>query len=134
MPNSHTEVYLHLVWATWDRLPLITLEIEKPLYDCIRTRCRDMHTHILAIGGNYDHVHILIRMTATKSIVEVVGDIKGASSHFVTHELNHVEFQWQGAYSAFSVDNSGLESLMNYIENQKKHHQEKTLREGWELH
>jgi len=45
MPNSHTEVYVHFVWATWDRKPLITPDIEPRLYNCIRARCRDMQAH-----------------------------------------------------------------------------------------
>ncbi len=75
MPNSHTEVYVHFVWATWDREALITPQLEIQLYDCIRARCRDMQAHLLACGGVADHLHLLLRLPATRSLCEVVKKI-----------------------------------------------------------
>ena len=133
MPNSHTEIYLHVVWATWDREPLIAPEIEARLYACIAARCRDMQTHLIAIGGVADHIHVLIRMSATRTVAQVVGDIKGASSHLMTHELGLHHFRWQGAYGARSVSPNGLEAVCAYIHNQKENHAQNTVRTAWEL-
>jgi len=133
MPNSHLEFYGHLVWATWDRQPLITPAIETRLYNHIRARCRDMKAHLHAIGGTADHIHLLIRLPTTLSIAEIVRDIKGASSHFTTHLLDCPGFRWQGAYSGFSVCPEGVEAVCSYIENQKQHHARNTVLEAWEL-
>jgi putative transposase len=133
MPNSHTEVYIHLVWATWDRQSLITSAIETRLYNQLRSRCRDMQAHLHAIGGMPDHIHLLIRLPATLSIAEIVRDLKGASSHFATHLLGCPDFRWQGAYSAFSVGPKGVEAVCTYIEGQKQHHSRQTTVDEWEL-
>ena len=133
MPNSHTEVYIHLVWATWDRQPLITPAIETRLYNQIRSRCRNMQAHLHAIDGISDHIHLLIRLPATLSISEIVKDLKGTSSHFATHLLACPDFRWQGAYSAFSVGPEGVETVCSYIENQKKHHTQQSIIDEWEL-
>src|SRR5580700_10916632 len=103
MPNSHTEVYVHFVWATWDRQPLITPDIEPRLHNCIRARCRDLQAHVHAVNGIADHVHVVVRLPATMSIAAIAGDIKGASSHFATHALGAAEFRWQGGYFAEGV-------------------------------
>ncbi|MCW3097092.1 MAG: transposase IS200-family protein [Chthonomonadaceae bacterium] len=133
MPNSHTEVYIHLVWATWDRQALITPAIETRMYNHIRSRCRDMQTHLHAIGGISDHIHLLIRLPATLSIADIVRDLKGASSHFATHLLSCPGFRWQGAYSAFSGGPEGVEAVCSYIENQKQHHARRSIVDEWEL-
>ncbi|HLK57384.1 MAG TPA: IS200/IS605 family transposase [Chthonomonadaceae bacterium] len=133
MPNSHTEVYVHFVWATWDRKPLITPELEPQLCACIRARCRDMQTHLFAIGGIADHIHLLVRLPATFSLSQIAKDIKGASSHLVTHMLGHPDFRWQGAYSAHGVADDRLDIVGKYIENQKVHHAQNTTYNAWEL-
>jgi REP element-mobilizing transposase RayT len=112
---------------------LIAPDIEAELYDCIRSRCRDLQAHLHAIGGVADHVHVLIRLPSTLTIAQVVRDIKGASSHFATHVLKCVDFQWQGAYSAFSVGADGLAAVISYISHQKQHHAGRTIRAAWEL-
>ncbi len=132
MSNSHTEVYVHFVWATWDRQPLILPDKEARLYDSIRARCRDMQAHLHAIGGVSDHIHLLIRLPATLSLAQVAKDIKGASSHFATYTLSWSDFRWQGAYSAFGVGKDSLEIVCRYIENQKQHHAQQTTSSEWE--
>lgn len=132
MPNANTEVYLHCTWATWDRQPLITPDLEPRLYACIAARCREMQTHLLAIGGVTDHIHILIRLPATRTIAQVIGDIKGSTSHLLTHEMQRPDFRWQGAYHARSVSPNGVPAVTDYIANQKIHHAQRTLHPAWE--
>jgi REP element-mobilizing transposase RayT len=133
MPNSFTEVYVHFVWATWDRQPLIIPEIELPLCNCIRARCRDMQAHVLAVGGMQDHIHALVRLPATLCLSEIAREMKGASSHFVTHVLGCSGFRWQGSYFASGVCTDALDTVINYIEHQKQHHADKAIRVDLEL-
>jgi REP element-mobilizing transposase RayT len=133
MPNSHTEVFIHLVWTTSERQPLITPQIERVLYSCIAARCRDLQAHLMAIGGISDHVHLLIRLPATLTIAQIAKDIKGASSHLITHKLSQPDFRWQSAYSAFGVSPEGVEAVCNYIQNQKQHHAQRHTRPEWEI-
>ena len=119
---------MHLVWATWDRLPLITPGMEQPLYNAMAAKCEEMHCQPLAIGGMPDHVHVLVSIPTTISIAEVVKGIKGSTSHLMTHVVApDVPFKWQGLYGAFTVSKSGVERVMVYIRAQKAHHAEQTL-------
>jgi REP element-mobilizing transposase RayT len=121
------------MWSTWDRMPLITPEMEPRLYAAITAKCSDLKCARLAIGGTADHIHLLVRLHAPVSVSELVKDIKGASSHLVTHEITPGEFfKWQGNYGALSVGIDGLPRLTAYIENQKQHHATGNTEPLWE--
>src|SRR5205823_2487053 len=97
----YTELYLHCVWATWDRLPLVTPEVEPQIYAAIASKCMELKCYVLAIGGVEDHVHLLVRFPAALSVATLVGEVKGVSSHLMTHRISpDVFFRWQGAYGA----------------------------------
>ncbi len=132
MSNSHTEAYVHFVWATWDREPTLTPDVEARLYACIAARCRELQAHLLAIGGVADHLHVLLRLPATLTVAQAASDLKGASSRFATRDLNLPAFRWQGAYSARSVSPQGTGDVCAYIEDQKRHHADKTTYHEWE--
>ena len=133
VPNSYVCIYVHIVWATWDRLPLLTPEIESQIHAAIVAKCKDLHGIPLEIGGTANHVHLLIRMSAIVSIAQLVKEMKGVASHLVNHNIAPgSDFRWQGAYAAFSVEADRVGSLRAYIRNQKCHHNEDTLILEWE--
>ena len=128
MREPYTQLYVHLVWATWDRAPLITPDVREPLYACMQAECSALKADVLAIGGVANHVHVLVRYPATLDVSRLVKQIKGASSHLITHKVASDRFfKWQGAYGAFSVDKSRLAGLREYILNQEQHHRDNTL-------
>jgi len=134
MRRSNTHVYVHFVWSTWDRLPLITPQIEKRLYGAIRTKCRELGCEPLAVGGTVDHVHLLVRLHPSVSISQLAKETKGASSHLITHEVTPGDFfKWQGGYGAFSVGQEAISQVVNYIARQKERHQEGQVNEFWEI-
>ncbi|MEA3338300.1 MAG: IS200/IS605 family transposase [Chloroflexota bacterium] len=123
MRRDKAELYVHLVWATWDRSPLIQPEMERALYRCIGDVAHSLGCRVLAINGMPDHVHVLLRIPPTLSISKLVQQLKGVSSHFANNQL-HLEyhFKWMGFYGAFSVSRWDVPKIMNYINNQKNHH------------
>jgi REP element-mobilizing transposase RayT len=133
MPTSYNRVFVHLIWGTWDRLPLISEQIERRLYAALAAKCREHKCVPLAIGGVESHVHLLVELYSTISVAELVKELKGASSHLITHEIAPGEFfKWQGSYGAISVNPDELETVERYINNQKQHHTEHKLIAGWE--
>lgn len=131
--KPYAELYVHLVWATWDRLPLITPEVQQAVYACIHTECETLRAELLEIGGIEDHVHLLARIPPTLCIAELAKQVKGSSSHLVTHRLpgSH-DFKWQGAYGAFTVSRSHVPGVRRYIRNQEAHHRNQILNEHLE--
>ena len=133
MRRTLIAVYLHLIWATWDRLPLLEPTIERGGHRAIEAKARDLGTEFLGIGGTEDHVHVLVGIPATLSIATLVHDLKGASAHLVTHELApHDFFKWQGAYAAFSISPRLLNQAKDYGSRQREHHAAHDSAIAWE--
>ena len=80
---------------------------------------------MLAIGGFEDHAHLFFHLPPTLSLSKVMLTIKANSSRWM-REANR-KFAWQEGFSAFSVSASNRTSVVEYIRNQKKHHQRMTF-------
>ncbi len=133
MRRSLNCVHVHFVWATWDRLPLITSAIEPRLYAAIRAKCDELKCPLLALGGVENHVHLLVRLHPSVSQADFVRDVKGATSHLVTHTIDlDGFFKWQSAYGSFAVEVSNLPVIAAYIARQKEHHRTGSEQGDWE--
>ncbi len=133
MRAPFTQLFVHCVWATWDRLPLLTTRLERPIYNAIIVKCHELKCEVIAIGGMPDHIHLLIRLHPTMSVSDLLKSVKGSSSHLVTHEVAKGEFfKWQGAYGAFTVGKRDVPRVKAYIEHQEEHHKRGTVESEWE--
>jgi putative transposase len=133
MREPFTQLYLHCVWSTWDRLPLVTPVVERRVYGAIIAKCRELKCLPIRIGGMPDHVHLLVRLHTTVSVATLLKEVKGSSSHLMSHEIKRGEFfKWQGAYGAFTLRYDDVPIVKQYIINQKQHHGNKTFRPEWE--
>lgn len=131
--NSHVEIYLHFVWGTWDKQPLILPSFERDLWRELRDEVVKQNCRLIALGGTQDHVHLLVRFAATRTIADFVKQVKGASSLWVNHSIcPDVHFKWQGSYGAFSVGRREVPEIVGYIKKQKKHHAGNTIIEVYE--
>jgi putative transposase len=122
--SSRVEVFLHIVWATWDRAPLLTREVRERVYLCMREEGARVKAEIIALGGIEDHVHVLLRLPATISIADLVKQLKGSSSHLANHEVLPRGFKWQGGYSASSISPRYVHRVRDYVLRQEEHHRD----------
>ena len=126
MSQSFTKLWIHVIWATKNRQELIDFSIEKKMYDFIWQELTELGCPVRIINGMPDHVHVLFLQNPQKTISDIVKQIKGSSSHFINREELILEkFAWQTGYAAFSVSESQLNAVYNYIKNQKEHHLKK---------
>jgi len=122
--RAYSEINLHFTWHVKSSLPIINSEIEPRLYRYIRSYALQTKGLIFhEIGGTETHVHIAVTILPTLLITEWIGKVKGASSHYVNHELiNRKVLDWQTGYGVVSFGTKDLEWVVNYIRNQKEHH------------
>jgi REP element-mobilizing transposase RayT len=133
MSHSFNKIWIHAIWATKERMPLIHNSIEQKVYQFMSNQLREQGCPVRIINGMPDHVHCLFLLSSQKSIAEVIKQIKGSSSHFINQEnLTIDKFSWQTGYAAYSVSESGVEKVFQYIQNQKEHHQKKSFQEEYD--
>ena len=133
MGHADVVVFIHIVWATWDQLPLLTPEIERAVQRAITAKAEELGAQVVVIGGTEDHVHLLVRFPVTISVDDLVKHVQGASSHLVTHGVGHGQvFTWQSAYGAATVSPDDAAQVSDYIARQREHHAAGTLIAEWE--
>jgi REP element-mobilizing transposase RayT len=124
MPHSFSSSLFHVVFSTKERRKLITEELQPRLWPYLGGIARENDMKTLAVGGIYNHIHILLSMPATITLAKAVQLIKGGSSKWVHDTFPGLQiFEWQEGYGAFSVSISGVPDTIKYIENQAEHHQ-----------
>ena len=133
MRHKRVEFYLHFVWATYERRPLITPDIEPRLYRNMAAQVKKQDCHLLAIGGLADHVHLVLCPPVTVHIPSLVQRVKGVSSAFV-RDLWGPErfFRWQAGYGLFSFHYLQRDKVIAYVRNQKQRHAEGRVWPDWE--
>ncbi|MDD3533192.1 MAG: IS200/IS605 family transposase [Candidatus Cloacimonadaceae bacterium] len=123
MPNTYTQIYIHYVFATEVRSRLLAEERQKELYDYSAGIIKELNCFLQCIGGMEDHIHILVGLHPTLSVSEFAQKVKANTSKFINKKAWLIgKFSWQKGFGAFSVSQSGLGEVRNYIKNQKEHH------------
>ncbi|MHB0877586.1 MAG: IS200/IS605 family transposase [Anaerolineae bacterium] len=72
MRHNRITLCVHLVWCTWDRLPLIEPTVERSLQRLIEAEAGQMGCTVLAVNGTEDHVHVLVLLPAGLSVAALV--------------------------------------------------------------
>ena len=80
---GYVKAWLHLVWATKKREPVLNKEIRTKLFSHIRENARSKNIHIDFVNGYVDHIHVLVSINADQSIAKIVQLIKGESSFWI---------------------------------------------------
>ena len=118
------ELYYHLVWSTRDREPLITAGLRDDLHQYLRGKGISLGGVVHAVGGTEDHIHVAVSIPPRLALATFVGELKGASSHWVTHVSGQAPaFKWQDEYGALSFGKKSLPTVVAYIHCQSEHHQ-----------
>lgn len=128
MGQSLVKNYVHIVFSTKYRKPLIRPEIEDELYSYLGGICNKLECHVIKVGGYTDHIHILCMLSKKITLMKLMEELKAHSSKWIkTKGEQYSNFYWQNGYGAFSVKPSDVEIVKNYIANQKEHHGKKTF-------
>ena len=94
--NYYSEIHLHIVWHTKESSPLLTPQIETFVHRYLRQRLINTPgIFVHEIGGTETHVHLAITIPPTCLISELIGQLKGASSHEANKQFS-VCVSWSG--------------------------------------
>jgi REP element-mobilizing transposase RayT len=121
MSQSLSNILIHLVFSTKNRLGLIPPRLEEELWQYLAGTCNVLRCPPHRVGGDADHIHIACTLARTVAVSELVEEVKSSSSKWMK-DKGVPDFWWQNGYGAFSVGQSQLEDLVAYIQGQKEHH------------
>ena len=124
MAHTYASNFVHCVFSTKDRRPLIPAARAIELYAYLGGIARSEGFTLVAAGGTANHVHVLIILPATHSLAHAVQKLKGSSSRWMGRG-----FSWQEGYGAFSVSASQVPIVKKYIQNQEEHHRKRSFEE-----
>ena len=135
MPQSLAKVLVHIVFSTKHRYPFLAEKnIRDEMHAYLGATCNELECAVLTVGGVADHVHILCVLSRNVSIAKLVGDVKRGSSKWVkTKGKMLTKFAWQNGYGVFSVAQSQVERVREYIAGLEEHHRKKTFQDEYRL-
>ncbi|REJ75389.1 MAG: IS200/IS605 family transposase [Acidobacteria bacterium] len=132
MPNTYSQIYIHIVFAVKGRKNLIDRNWREELYKYITGTVQNKRNKMIAIGGIEDHVHMLIGLNPSQVISDLVRDVKVSSTLFVNKKrFVMLGFQWQEGYGAFTISREDIPVVAHYIENQERHHKRQSFEDEY---
>jgi putative transposase len=128
MPNTYTQVYVHVVFAVKFREALIDPYWKERLHQYITGIIQANKHKMVQINSMPDHIHILFGLNTDQSIASLVQNVKAESTKWINRQrLTHRPFNWQSGYGAFTLSRSSLSTVAQYIQNQEVHHKKESF-------
>jgi len=133
MPQSLANLLVHLVFSTANRAPFLRdAALRSQLHAYLGGVIKNHGGNPIIAGGVADHVHVLYKQPKTMTVPDMVRELKRSSSLWLKkRELSLRDFAWQGGYGAFSVGQTEIDVVRNYIEKQEEHHKTRTFQEEY---
>ncbi|HTF02973.1 MAG TPA: IS200/IS605 family transposase [Bacteroidia bacterium] len=127
---SYNRIWIHANFSTKDRRRLITSSAEEKIHNYLSDQLKQCGCIPKIINGTADHVHLLFLANPKIAMTDVFKQIKGSSSHWINaNKLSSVRFCWQDGFAAFTISESQVDKVYQYIANQKEHHARKSFTE-----
>jgi REP-associated tyrosine transposase len=134
MAQSLSKVYVHLIFSTKNRERTLREDIRPDLHAYIGGILRDLDSPCIEINTEPDHAHLLFILSRTHTISDAVGQAKrGSSSWLKTRDRVYSQFHWQNGFGAFSVSQSAVGEVREYIRSQAEHHKRLSFQDEFRM-
>lgn len=132
MANTYSTLFYHIIFSTKNRERWIEREIENRVWSYIGGIARKHKCTAIQVGGIEDHLHALVLSPPKYAPSEIAQFLKGESSKWIHEEFPKMRaFGWQDGFAAFSVSKSIVPRVVEYIKNQREHHQGKAFEDEY---
>lgn len=130
MPQSLARILIHLIFSTKHRQSLISTQIAPTLHEYLGGILKQVGCVPIKIGGAEDHVHIVLCLARTITVADLVKTLKTGSSSWAKTKSSN-DFAWQAGYGVFSVSESNLDDVVEYVSKQGEHHRRRSFMEEY---
>ena len=83
MSQSLVKNYIHIIFSTKYRQPLISDAISPELYSYLAGVCRNLECYPLKVGGYVDDVHIQCMLSKKIALMKLLEETKAHSSKWI---------------------------------------------------
>jgi len=134
MGHAFHQLYYHFAWATARREAVIERAWRPRLLDILNEEVKKRNGWPIRHNAMQDHVHFLVRLSPKATVSSFIGEVKGATSYRVNHELKPARgLYWQEGYGVLTLRRDELEKVSRYIDDQEEHHRSRRLSELLEM-
>ena len=128
MANTYHQIYLQTVFAVKYRHAVINKEWNSKLFGVIVNLINESDCKTIIVNGVEDHVHCFFGLKPVVSVSELMKTVKVKSSKYINeNHLTQQRFEWQEGYGVFSYNQSSIDAVYKYIQNQEDHHKNQTF-------
>ncbi len=132
MANTYSNLFYHIVFSTKGRKDLIDRNIEARVWAYIGGIARQHGLIAVQVGGIENHIHVLILAKPKFAPSQIVQWLKGESSRWIHETFPEMRsFEWQDGYGIFSVSKSSVPDVVDYIKNQREHHEKQSFEDEY---
>lgn len=128
MPQSLANILIHAIWSAKERRPLIPDSVRAGLHGFVAGILKNLESPALVINSVPDHIHILCQLSKNLAACKLVEEVKTSSSKWMK-SAGIPEFAWQNGYGVFSVSQSNVNAVREYIEGQAEHHKQRDFKD-----
>jgi len=130
--HSYSRCWLHMIWATKNRQKVLDKQARKMISAHLSENAKEKDIYMKINYVNADHVHSLIDLPTKYSIEDVAKLLKGELSFWINHnDIIPGKFSWGRGYGVFSVSDSMVAKVAEYIATQEEHHKTMTFLEEY---
>jgi len=130
MAQSLAQIFVHIIYHVHD--VKIRREHLDELWAYTAGIARGLQSKVTIVGGEPDHIHILCTLPRNITVSDFMEEIKKNSSKWLkSKDTYYHDFYWQRGYGIFSVSQSKVDIVNNYISNQEEHHKKMTFQDEY---
>lgn len=113
----------HLVFVTKYRRGVFNDAILTDMETIMRDVCHDFDAELVEFNGETDHVRLLVSYPPKIALSALINSLKGVSSRLLRKKYplkTHRNHLWSPSYYAASSGGATLDTLKQYIQNQRR--------------
>jgi REP element-mobilizing transposase RayT len=123
MKIEYNNFYIHFVFTTFNRLPIIVKKNRQRIEKYITGTVNNNGCQLYAIYANPEHLHFFVSLNPSIDAESLAAIIADSSEIFINeNKLCAGLFHWQRSCSTFSVSKRDVDKACKYILNQQEHH------------
>jgi REP element-mobilizing transposase RayT len=131
MSQSLARIWLHIVFSTKERRAYLqNAELREEMFRVLSYHANEAGCIPARVGGWIDHVHVLCGLARTVTVAQLIEVLKRETSKWAKQRAVDLNtFHWQNGYGVFSVSQSNIDQVIEYIDRQSEHHRKMTFQD-----